>query len=261
MVRGISRRWSDAGCPVQSAWDCFSWQAEAGVAGEPVAPFYVPGCSRTTVGATPETRGLALLIFVHSVYVFSSLVLKWRLRDLQSDESAKLGMSATILTWAAYYVNRPQAWNLWTFPFLYLFLVPDLVEPRLFRRLRRRGIVPAIFDFRLASLTFLLVAMLLSMNYFILLATLLPTDKSEINMSMVSGILMPEGSANALQAQAGFLGVRRHPAHCSSAATLTHSLYSLAASTPCQSTTRSRKPLPLLSSTGSSQRYTEFLHP
>ena len=44
---------------------------------------------------------LALLILVHSVYVFSSSVLKWRARGLEFDESAKLGISATILTWAA----------------------------------------------------------------------------------------------------------------------------------------------------------------
>jgi hypothetical protein len=90
-----------------------------------------------------------------------SLALKWRIRDLEFDESAKLGISATILTWSAYYVNRPHAWNLWTFQFLYLFLVADIVEPGLFRRLRRHGMARAIFDFRLASLTFLLVPMLL----------------------------------------------------------------------------------------------------
>ena len=151
---------------------------------------------------------LALLIFVHSVFVFSSLVLKWRVTDLEFDESAKLGISATILTWAAYYVNRPQAWNLWTFQFLYLFLIADLTEPRLFRRLRRDGIVSAIFDFRLAPLTFLLVPMLLSMNYYILLATRLTVEKSETTTSRVSGILMPEDSANALRVQAGFLGAQ-----------------------------------------------------
>jgi hypothetical protein len=151
---------------------------------------------------------LALLIFVHSVYMFSSLVLKWRETDLGFDESVKLGISATILTWAAYYVNRPQAWNLWTFQFLYLFLVADLIEPRLFRRLRRDGIASAIFDFRLAPLTFLLVPMLLSMNYYILLTTLLPVEKPEITTSRISGLSMPEDSARALRAQAGFLGAQ-----------------------------------------------------
>jgi hypothetical protein len=149
---------------------------------------------------------LALLIFVHCVYVFSSAVLKWRVRDLEFDESVKLGISATILTWAAYYVNRPQAWNLWTFQFLYLFLVADIVEPRLFRRLRRHGIAPAIFDFRLASLTFLLIPMLLAMNHFILVATLSPDKKPEVIPSMVSGISIPEDVANDLRSQADFLG-------------------------------------------------------
>ena len=151
---------------------------------------------------------LALLILIHSMYVVSALVLRWRVRELEFDESVKLGISATILTWSAYYVNRPQAWNLWTFQFLYLFLVADIVEPRLFRRLRRHSIATAIFDFRLASLSFLLVPMLLSMNYYIVLATLLPNERPEINMSRVSGISIPEDIANSLRAKADFLATR-----------------------------------------------------
>jgi hypothetical protein len=149
---------------------------------------------------------LALLIFVHCIYLVGSSALKWRVRVLEFDESAKLGISATILAWSAYYVNRPHAWNLWTFQFLYLFLVADIVDPRLFRRLRRHGIAPAIFDFRLASLTFLLVPMLLYVNHFIFLATLLPEEKPEITTSMVSGISVPEDLAHTLLTQADFLG-------------------------------------------------------
>ena len=148
---------------------------------------------------------LALLIFVHSTYVLSSLVLKWRVRNLEFDESAKLGISATLLTWAAYYVNRPQAWNLWTFQFLYLFLIADLIEPRLFRGSNRDGIASRILSSRIAPFAFLLIPMLLSMNYYILLSTLLPAQKPEITMSRASGILIPEDSANALRTQAGFL--------------------------------------------------------
>jgi hypothetical protein len=50
--------------------------------------------------------------------------------------------------------------------------------------------------------------MLLSMNYYILLATRLTVDKSETTTSRVSGILIPKDSANALRVQAGFLGAQ-----------------------------------------------------
>jgi hypothetical protein len=109
------------------------------------------------------------------------------------------------LTWAAYYVNRPQALNLWTYQFLYLFLVADIVEPRLFQRLRRRGIAPAILDVRLASLTFLLIPMLLAMNHFIVVATLMPDVKPQIILSTLSGILVPDDVATNLRSQADFL--------------------------------------------------------
>jgi len=147
---------------------------------------------------------LAILIFVHSAYIVSSAVLRWRVRDLEFDESLKLGISATILTWFSYYVNRPQPSTLWTCQFLYLFLIADIFEPGLLRRLRHRGIDKAIFDFRLASLAFVLIPMLLSSNYSILHATLYPAGTPAVNVTL-SGISMPVDSADILQAQASFL--------------------------------------------------------
>jgi hypothetical protein len=148
---------------------------------------------------------LAILIFVHATYVVISSVLNWRLRDLEFDESVKLGLSATILTWAGYYVNRPHAWDLWTYQFLYLFLIADFFGPRLLIRLRRFGIGAAIFDFRMASLAFVVVPMLLSVNYSILITTVFPVQRPEITFATISGVSMPEDSANALRAQANFL--------------------------------------------------------
>jgi hypothetical protein len=148
---------------------------------------------------------LAILIFVHATYVVISSVLNWRLRDLEFDESVKLGLSATILTWASYYVNRPHAWDLWTYQFLYLFLIADFFGPRLLSRLRRLGIGAAIFDFRIASLAFVLVPMLLSVNYSILLTTVFPVQRPEITFATISGVSMPEDSANVLRAQANYL--------------------------------------------------------
>lgn len=145
----------------------------------------------------------AILICVHSAYLVGSLALSWRVRDLMFEESVKLGISGTILVWFSYYVNRPHAWNLWTFQFLYLFLVADLFEARILRRLSRRGL-SAIFDRRLAALTFVITPMVFSSNYSILLATL-PAGESVIKSVVVSGVAMPQTSAGTLRLQADFL--------------------------------------------------------
>jgi hypothetical protein len=151
---------------------------------------------------------LALLILVHSIYIFSSNFLKWRARDLEFDESVKLGISAMILTWSAYFVNRPHAWNLWTFQFLYVFLLADLVNPRLLHRLSRLGIATAVLEVRIAALIFILFPMLLFVNYSILLATVSPTTHPEVTLRMLSGIFMPEDSVESIRRQAGFLATQ-----------------------------------------------------
>ena len=129
------------------------------------------------------------------------------MRDLEFDESVKLGISATILTWFSYYVNRPHPSTLWTYQFLYLFLIADFFEPRLLRRLRRRGIGGAMFDFRLASLAFVLIPMLLSSNYSILHATLYPAGTPAVDTTL-SGVSMPMDLAESLHAQANFLATQ-----------------------------------------------------
>lgn len=57
-----------------------------------------------------------------------------------------LGGAAIILTLAAYYVNRPRVWNLWTVQFLYIFLMADFLDFDFFRYSRRCGVASASFD-------------------------------------------------------------------------------------------------------------------
>lgn len=147
----------------------------------------------------------ALMIFLHSTWIVGSTVLKWKTRNLEFEESAKLAISATILAWFAYFVNRPYAWNLWTYQFLYVFLLADVVIPSPLRRLGRRGIAKTIFDFRIAAMTFVVLPMALHVNIAILTATVSPERRPEVNTAMVSGLLMPEDSAGVIKTQAGFL--------------------------------------------------------
>ncbi len=147
---------------------------------------------------------LAVLIMVHCVYLFSVLVLRWRVRDLTWKESFELGIAATILLWMSYYVNRPYPWNLWTHQFLYLFLIADLFQMGTLRRLAKRGIL-ALGDSRVAALTFVLMPVLFSSNHFILIATARPAGESAANATLVSGISLPRGLAGSLEVKADFL--------------------------------------------------------
>jgi len=146
---------------------------------------------------------LAVLITVHCVYLVSVLLLRWRVRDLTWKESFELGISATILLWISYYVNRPYPWNLWTHQFLYLFLIANLFQMGTLRRLAKRGIL-ALCDSRVAALTFVLMPVLLSSNHFILIATVRPAGEPAIS-TRVSGISLPRGLAGSLEAKADFL--------------------------------------------------------
>ena len=115
---------------------------------------------------------LALVIFSHSAYVVVFTTMQWwRRRNLRFKDSVKFAVAAVILVWLSYYINRPHPWNLWTFKFLYAFLVADFLEPRLLGRLWRRG-VGAVADARLAVPTFILLPLILSTNYFIWQLTL-----------------------------------------------------------------------------------------
>ena len=73
---------------------------------------------------------MAAFIFMHCVYLVSSLILRWRDRGISHSAGVKLAVAAAVLTWYAYYMNRPDPWNLWTFLFLYSFLMADFLDRR-----------------------------------------------------------------------------------------------------------------------------------
>jgi hypothetical protein len=68
-----------------------------------------------------------ILILSHSVYVVTRAFLA--LPDLDERGRTRAAIAVTIIVWFAYFFNRPAAWDLWTFYFLYGFLVVDLFQP------------------------------------------------------------------------------------------------------------------------------------
>ncbi len=148
---------------------------------------------------------LATIMFAHGAYIVVFTLLRWRRGDdLNFADSVKLALSATILVWFTYYINRPHPWNLWTFKFLYVFLIADFFEPRFLRHLWLRG-ARAFAGARLATVTFILLPMIISTNHYILTTTRHPPTLPADNQSLVSGLLMTKTSAEALRAKAEFL--------------------------------------------------------
>jgi len=155
---------------------------------------------------------LALLIGIHCVYLIASSVMKWRLRHLDSRESIKLAISATLLVWFTYFLNRPHPWNLWTFQFLYAFLLADVLDWHTLRSLTRRNLAGIVLDWKVAALAFVVLPVVLSNNYFAMRATTHPEGQPLVPSTMrtISGISMPEASAKLLREKADFL-LRQDP--------------------------------------------------
>jgi hypothetical protein len=68
-----------------------------------------------------------VLILSHCLYIATSAVLA--LPDLGERRRTRAAIAASVILWFGYFFNRPQAGNLWTFYFLYGFMLTDFVQP------------------------------------------------------------------------------------------------------------------------------------
>ena len=68
---------------------------------------------------------LALLIVGHATYIILWSASAGR-QQLSFRQSFRAALATMIVVWFAYYANRPQAVNLWTFVYLYSFIAMDL---------------------------------------------------------------------------------------------------------------------------------------
>ncbi len=95
----------------------------------------VPGLSGTTFarfsagyGGLSLYFGVAwILILSHSVYLATRAFLT--IPHLDERDRTQAAIAVAIIVWFAYFFNRPAAWDLWTFFFLYGFLLVDLFQP------------------------------------------------------------------------------------------------------------------------------------
>jgi hypothetical protein len=80
-----------------------------------------------------------IVILVHSLLELVGACL--RVERLDERQRFRAAVAAAIVLWFGYFFNRPHPWNLWTFIFLYGFLVVEVFEPRVWWLRLRRAIV------------------------------------------------------------------------------------------------------------------------
>jgi hypothetical protein len=87
--------------------------------------YYISKFSGGYAGLKLRYEAFAVVLFVHSLFVMAHGAISRTQRNLDSNETFRMAVASSILIWLAYYVNRPDPWNLWTFVYLYIFLIPE----------------------------------------------------------------------------------------------------------------------------------------
>jgi hypothetical protein len=155
----------------------------------------------------------ALIMFGHAIYVVIDGFKRLGERALTQREAMRVAIATILLVWLSYYFNAPNWWQIWTHLFLYGFLIIDAFDSRLFGiglrrldwtafdRLRHLRISAA----RLALLFFVpLMIVHTNWNLWNYAGDFMypPWVKAPHSASIVSGILLPDDMANALEAKA-----------------------------------------------------------
>lgn len=149
--------------------------------------------------------GVAIVILCHAVYAVIRTSMVWRMRQLSFCESFRTAIAVVILVWFAYYANRPDPWNLWSFLFLYGFFISSLIN----LRIPSRTLPPLLRCHFSLPIT---VWCLIIFPY--LLVTNASEAKSSMgrilrdvsaNSSLISGVYIPKDIAKTLEQQALFL--------------------------------------------------------
>lgn len=156
----------------------------------------------------------ALTMFAHAIYVVIDGFHRLGYGPLPLRTSLRIGAATTLLVWLSYYFNSPNWWQIWTHLFLYGFLIIDQFDHRLFAigrsSLSRAPIAERLRHMRIRPHLFVLLLFLAFLaphtNRHLLKYTsefLYPDWLSNRHdMSVVSGILMPNDLAIPLQEKA-----------------------------------------------------------
>lgn len=153
-------------------------------------------------GFGAQKVSIAIVVLAHAVFC---VVVAFARRRVTRRGAVRAAIGATIVVWFAYYANRGSAANLWTYLFLYSFLLDGWLHPLSLKsalRHARRGQLSA----RTACFALIFVVPAITQNVQATERVLVgafaprPEDTEEL-----SGVLLPTPVAQALRAKAAFL--------------------------------------------------------
>ncbi len=157
---------------------------------------------------------LAIFIFMHCVYLVTSIIITWSAREIGSVASIKIAIASSILIWFAYYMNRADSWYLWTICFLYSFLLISFLNFRFMTFLwRKRGLL-SLIDLRVAVFAWILLPVILLNNWMLVPNFVLNKLKGQSNslqaptgmgLSVISGVRVPRDIVALLERRAAFV--------------------------------------------------------
>ena len=145
---------------------------------------------------------IAVVVLAHAVFC---VVVAFARRGVTRRGAIRAAIGATIVVWFAYYANRGSAGNLWTYLFLYSFLLDGWLHPLSLRsalRHARRGQLSA----RTAVFALIFVVPALTQNLAaterVLVGAFAPRPEGTEELS---GVLLPTPVVLALREKAAFL--------------------------------------------------------
>ncbi len=158
-------------------------------------------------GGLPLKMNLvAIIIFTHCVYEVAAISILWCKSGINPIQRVKLSVAVAVLVWFAYYMNRPDSWNLWTYLFLYSFIAADYFTFRRISFLWRRRALFAFNDFRVVMLLWLFLPYAITLNLkFLYQSISYIKEASATELVTVSGVNIRPDVAAVLRNKAEYL--------------------------------------------------------
>jgi hypothetical protein len=146
----------------------------------------------------------AVLMFGHATYIVIRALLTRSIAPLSGASSTRAAIAMIIVVWGAYYINRPDPWNLWSYFYLYGFIVAPYFDPRVWRVLagRIRALPVAASAFGLIILPLIAST---NADAVMSVAYAMATAPEHESLAAVSGIRVPANTAAKFASKAAFL--------------------------------------------------------
>ena len=174
---------------------------------------------RGYAGLQMKFDAVALLIFAHAIFLVVHACMLRAHGSLSFGRSVRAAIAAMILVWGAYYFNRPHPWNLWSYLFLYGFVLAPYLDPRRWSPHARSVMSAApsrLLAVQLLAVVLVMGPLLISSNVAAalkvaggvpLIAPIHPLDGR-----LVSGVWLPTRLAETLETKAAYLKSQRDEA-------------------------------------------------